>query len=106
MENRAPIKRGIEGRMTNPLCVDSLAVETFVAIRTRWNITRLAHISLLALVGLPAIAPAAPADKDSKYVLDRENRTVVVEPYGPNIVRITLSTDKSAAVATPGYGIT
>ncbi|MGA7859004.1 MAG: TIM-barrel domain-containing protein [Terracidiphilus sp.] len=41
----------------------------------------------------------------SNFVLDRENRTIVVEPYGPNIVRITLSTEKAAALAAPGYGI-
>lgn len=41
---------------------------------------------------------------DTQIVLTRPGRTVVVEPYAPNIVRITLSTDNSAAVGAPGYG--
>ena len=40
----------------------------------------------------------------TQIVLTRPGRTVVVEPYAPNIVRITLSSDNSDAVAAPGYG--
>jgi len=42
----------------------------------------------------------------NRFVVDRGNRTIVVEPYGPNIVRITLSSEKPATLAAPGYGIT
>jgi alpha-glucosidase/alpha-D-xyloside xylohydrolase len=42
--------------------------------------------------------------QDSQFVLDREARTIVLEPYAPNIVRITLSKDKATAAAAPGYG--
>lgn len=38
------------------------------------------------------------------FVLDRNDRTIVIEPYGPNIVRVTLSVDKKAAMSKPGYG--
>jgi alpha-D-xyloside xylohydrolase len=38
------------------------------------------------------------------FVLDRKDRTIVVEPYGPNIVRVTLSVNKTAAMSKPGYG--
>ncbi len=41
---------------------------------------------------------------DTQVVLSRDGRTVVIEPYAPNIVRITLSSEKSAALAAPGYG--
>jgi alpha-D-xyloside xylohydrolase len=41
---------------------------------------------------------------DTQIVLSRHGGTLVVEPYAPNIVRITLSTDKAEAVAAPGYG--
>src|SRR6185503_254497 len=41
---------------------------------------------------------------DQSFVLHREGRTISVEPYGPNIVRVTLSTNQQAAVAHPGYG--
>ena len=92
--------------MRNPSSVDSIAFEKFVAIRNRWNVRWLAYTWLLVMLGWPAIARTAPPDGDNKHVLERENRTIVLEPYGPNIVRITLSTDKPAALAAPGYGIT
>jgi alpha-D-xyloside xylohydrolase len=41
-----------------------------------------------------------------KLTLTRDQATVVVEGYAPNIVRVTLSLDKSRALAGPGYGIT
>jgi hypothetical protein len=40
-----------------------------------------------------------------QIVLERRDATVVVEPYAPNIVRITMSLKKDAALAGPGYGI-
>jgi alpha-glucosidase/alpha-D-xyloside xylohydrolase len=39
-----------------------------------------------------------------QFVLARQGRVLVLEPYAPNIVRITLSSDKTAALAAPGYG--
>jgi alpha-D-xyloside xylohydrolase len=43
-------------------------------------------------------AEAAPV------VLDRDGSTVVLEPYAPNIIRVTLSLNKEGALAAPGYG--
>lgn len=37
--------------------------------------------------------------------LDRRGETMVLEPYAPNIVRVTLSLERAAALAKPGYGI-
>ena len=37
-------------------------------------------------------------------VLERDGRVVSLEPYAANIVRITMSIDKSAATGAPGYG--
>src|SRR5437764_1083169 len=91
--------------MKNLSGVDSIAFENFLAMRNRWNVRWLACTSSMVLLGLQAVAQTATPAGD-KYVLDRENRTIVLEPYGPNIVRITLSTDKPAALAAPGYGIT
>ena len=91
--------------MKNLSRVDSIAFENFLAMRNRWNVRWLACTSSMVLLGLQAVAQTATPAGD-KYVLDRENRTIVLEPYGPNIVRITLSTDKPAALAAPGYGIT
>jgi alpha-D-xyloside xylohydrolase len=42
--------------------------------------------------------------QNSQVVLARDGRTIVLEPYAPNILRITLSKDKAAAAAAPGYG--
>ncbi|MGA7525090.1 MAG: glycoside hydrolase family 31 protein [Acidobacteriaceae bacterium] len=45
-------------------------------------------------------------DSTSKpIVLERRDATVTLEAYAPNIVRITLSLKKDAALAGPGYGI-
>jgi len=39
-----------------------------------------------------------------KLELDRPGETIVLEPYAPNIVRVTLSTKHDPAVAGPGIG--
>lgn len=37
--------------------------------------------------------------------IDRRGETIVLEPYAPNIVRVTLSLQPEAAKAAPGFGI-
>ena len=37
-------------------------------------------------------------------VLEREGRVISLEPYAPNILRVTMSTDRAAATGAPGYG--
>ncbi len=59
---------------------------------------------LVALV-LFLIGCAAAQDNANRFVLQRDNRTVVLEPYAPNIIRVTMSTAKDAALASVGYGI-
>jgi alpha-D-xyloside xylohydrolase len=44
--------------------------------------------------------------QSSQIVLDRDGGTIVLEPYAPNIVRVTLSLLKDPATAVPGYGFT
>jgi alpha-D-xyloside xylohydrolase len=54
------------------------------------------------VIALSATAAAAgPAT-----LLDRYGGWVSVEPYAPNIVRVTISTDKAQATGQPGYGFT
>jgi alpha-D-xyloside xylohydrolase len=36
--------------------------------------------------------------------LDRTGETIVLEPYAPNILRVTLSLQRNPALAAPGYG--
>lgn len=50
-----------------------------------------------------AVCPPARA-ADSQFVLSRHGRVIVLEPYAPNIIRITMSQEESSAVASPGYG--
>ncbi|OIR14932.1 alpha-xylosidase BoGH31A precursor [mine drainage metagenome] len=52
---------------------------------------------------LAALLPACLFAQGSLLV-EREGRVISVVPYAPNIVRITLSTDKADATAKPGYG--
>jgi alpha-D-xyloside xylohydrolase len=39
-----------------------------------------------------------------RVVLDRDGSTIVLEPYAPNIIRVTVSLLKDPALAPPGYG--
>jgi hypothetical protein len=43
--------------------------------------------------------------QQSPVVLTRGNSTIVLEPYAPNIVRVTLSLQRESALAAPGYGV-
>ncbi|HWB14781.1 MAG TPA: TIM-barrel domain-containing protein [Vicinamibacterales bacterium] len=56
---------------------------------------------ILAGAALSVLSAQAPS---TQTVLDRDGSTVVVEPYAPNIVRVTLSTSRDEATAAPGYG--
>ncbi len=44
-------------------------------------------------------------DVSHRLVLDRKGETIVLEPYAPNILRVTLSLAHAPALAEPGYGI-
>lgn len=75
------------------------------------SIRQICAVLLAALAATPFLAPpraAAQAEptqpSSSAFILERDNHTIAVEPYGPNIVRITLSASKDAALAAPGYG--
>lgn len=55
-----------------------------------------------ALLAAPLVGVAVA--QGGTVELDRDGRTIVLEPYAPNILRVTMSTDKAAAAARPGYG--
>jgi len=63
------------------------------------------RVTLLLLWASASLAFADTTDQASRFVFERDNRTIVLEPFGPNILRITLSSQKPAALAAPGYGI-
>jgi alpha-D-xyloside xylohydrolase len=43
--------------------------------------------------------------QEGQVVLTRGGGTIVLEPYAPNILRVTLSLKREQAVAAPGYGL-
>ncbi len=53
---------------------------------------------VLTCTGLLAQAPS------QRLELDRKGETIVLEPYAPNILRVTLSLKREPALAAPGYG--
>jgi len=52
-----------------------------------------------------ALTLAARSVAAQTLTLDRGGATVVVEPYAPNVVRVSISLLKPWAVSKPGYGI-
>jgi alpha-D-xyloside xylohydrolase len=58
------------------------------------------------VVGLVFSGASATAQAPSQRMeLDRKGETIVLEPYAPNILRVTLSLNHGPALAGPGYGI-
>jgi alpha-D-xyloside xylohydrolase len=49
----------------------------------------------------PAFAAGALRAQETRVVLDRGGSTIVLEPYAPNIIRVTLSLLKQPALAPP-----
>jgi alpha-D-xyloside xylohydrolase len=62
-----------------------------------------AVIALFAGIVL-TVASALAQTPAQRLVLDRKGETIVLEPYAPNILRVTLSLKHDPAVAAPGYG--
>ena len=64
------------------------------------------RVSLLFLASLLlALAlPGAASCQAGPFVLQRDGRVISIEPYAPNILRVTISTDAAAAKSSPGYG--
>ncbi|WP_426663774.1 TIM-barrel domain-containing protein [Rhodanobacter aciditrophus] len=56
--------------------------------------------ALLLSVSLNGTAAA----QDAPLVLQRDGRTISLEPYAPNIVRVTFGVDRAAVMHPPGYG--
>lgn len=44
------------------------------------------------------------ASAQQTLIIERSGETIVLEPYAPNIIRVTLSLQKDQATAPPGYG--
>src|SRR5271165_2386483 len=68
--------------------------------RFAWKSFALRLGCVLLTVSLGRVATA----RSTPLVLERDGRVISLEPYAANIVRITMSIDKSAATGAPGYG--
>ncbi len=60
-------------------------------------------LNILSAAVAVCVLPAQA--QPSRVVIDRGGATVVLEPYAPNIVRVSLSGIKDQATAAPGYGL-
>ena len=60
-------------------------------------------VAVAAGVALSAASVQAQ-NSASRLELNRTGETIVLEPYAPNILRVTLSLRHDSAVAKPGYG--
>jgi len=72
----------------------SLLERTFL-----WNLPRCV-VAAIVMAGCLMVATA----QNTPVVLDRKGGVISLEPYAANIIRITMSINKAAAVAAPGYG--
>ena len=52
---------------------------------------------VLLLVMVAAIPGIALQAQENRIVIDRDGSTIALEPYAPNIVRVTLSTLKAVS---------
>jgi alpha-D-xyloside xylohydrolase len=76
---------------------------SFIRSRISCFVSLLPQIAISLILTFTTLA--SNAQSSQAYVFQREGRTISIEPYAPNIIRITLSTDQHAALAHPGYGM-
>ncbi len=67
--------------------------------------TSAVRTAMLWMLSFGVIGTVTVLGQDSKFILDRDGRTIVLEPYAPNILRVTLSKSNATAVAAAGYGL-
>ncbi|MBB5728326.1 alpha-D-xyloside xylohydrolase [Sphingomonas prati] len=68
------------------------------------SITKRRRMLTLAGASLLATLATVPALAEPMATLDRNGSLVAVEPYAPNIVRVTIALDRTLANAAPGPG--
>ena len=66
---------------------------------------RIARSSIQWMLCFIAVGSLNTLAQGAKFVLDRDGRTIVLEPYAPNIVRVTLGKDRAKAAGAAGYGL-
>ena len=61
--------------------------------------------SMLLYVAASLLLGAVLHAQEAHLTLARNGQTIVLEPYAPNILRVTLSLKRESALAPPGYGL-
>ena len=69
------------------------------------NGRQLLTYGLIVLLMPALLAAEAIAQQGGPLVLERNGRVISLEPYAPNILRVTMSVDRASATSAPGYGI-
>lgn len=67
--------------------------------------TYISYLKRTPLVAAAMLLAGGATLAQAPVVIDHSGSTVAFEPYAPNIVRVTLSLQRDAALAPPGYGI-
>ncbi|GFE87616.1 hypothetical protein GCM10011488_25700 [Steroidobacter agaridevorans] len=68
------------------------------------EINRMIPKNRAALAALALMCSSGVVTAEPLGLLDRNGSFVAIEPYAPNVVRVTLSLEKERVVAPPGYG--
>ncbi len=79
--------------------MDSFEEQGMIVVKSMVHQRRVLAWVLAVLCGGVTLAA-----QSSSVTLDRGGNTVVLEPYAPNIIRVTLSKTKDAATEAAGYG--
>jgi alpha-D-xyloside xylohydrolase len=61
--------------------------------------------NVLLFVAVTELLSAGLHAQETRNTLARQGQTIVLEPYAPNILRVTLSLQRESALAPPGYGL-
>jgi alpha-D-xyloside xylohydrolase len=72
---------------------------------TEYSMQRFSAILTLVTGIVLTAGPVIAQSPRQRLELDRKGETIVLEPYAPNILRVTLSLKHDSAVAGPGYGL-
>ena len=75
---------------------------TILSMETKRRFKQVVELSAILLM---MATPVATLAQSGRIAADRGNATVLIEPYAPNIIRVSLSLRKEDALAAPGVGI-
>src|SRR3974377_942951 len=99
VENFRHVQRGVSGAAN--MCESFRSNPTQPCRGSRIVFALVQQATVLLMLASASLAFADTSDQASRFIFERDNRTIVLEPFGPNIVHITLSSQKPAQLAAP-----